>query len=228
MEIIPSPLEKNSDDLIKQLKRLSPYFKSFQIDIADGIYVPNKTVQIDEILLAIKQFNNETIKTLSFDFHLMVKDYEQSIKQLNNLTIKNKSFRIQTIFIHYSLHPNYHLLTVNFPQFHFALVLNPEDSVSDLTNNYQLTTINSIQIMSVHPGFQGSPFLPETLKKIEQLRQKDYRNTIYLDGAVNQETLPIILTQKFKPDVICPGSFLTKTDHLQDHVDYLRTAIKSA
>ena len=75
--------------------------------------------------------------------------------------------------------------------------------------------------MSVTPGVQGNPFLPNTLKKIEQLRILGYRFKIFLDGAVNDKTLPFINEQKFKPDVICPGSYLTKTDQLQSHVDFL-------
>jgi pentose-5-phosphate-3-epimerase len=75
--------------------------------------------------------------------------------------------------------------------------------------------------MSVVPGVQGNPFLPNTLKKIEQLRVLGYRNKIFLDGAVNDKTIPFINKQKFKPDVVCPGSFLTKAKDLEKNVKYL-------
>ena len=75
--------------------------------------------------------------------------------------------------------------------------------------------------MSVTPGVQGNPFLPKTLNKIEQLRDLGYRKKIFLDGAVNDKTIPIINKLKYKPDVICPGSFLTKAKDLEKNVKYL-------
>jgi pentose-5-phosphate-3-epimerase len=79
--------------------------------------------------------------------------------------------------------------------------------------------------MSVTPGVQGNPFFPETLVKIEQLRLLGYRNKIFLDGAVNDKTLLIINKLKYKPDVICPGSFLTKAKDLEKNVEYLNKLI---
>jgi len=224
MQVIPSILEKDSTSFLTQLNRLSPYFNAFQIDIADGIFVPNKTVQINDLykVLSIKY---QEIKSLKFDFHLMVKDYEQEIKKLSNLVIKEE-INIKNVFVHYSLLPNYQLLISNYSNFSFGLVLNPEDSIELLTSNFKLTTIPSIQIMSINPGFQGSEFIPETLKKIEQLRLQDYRNKIYLDGAINQSTLPLITSLEYPPDYICPGSFLTKAENLANNVNYLKEKVK--
>ena len=75
--------------------------------------------------------------------------------------------------------------------------------------------------MSVTPGVQGNPFSPDTLLKIEQLRVLGYKSKIFLDGAVNDRTLPVINKLKYKPDVICPGSFLTKAKDLEANVKYL-------
>ena len=218
MQTVPSLLEKTPEDLIFQINKLSPYFKRLQIDIADGIFVPNKTVQIEEISKSIQQFNNEIMKQCSFDFHLMVKDYSTEIKKLEEL---NKIIKINLILIHYSAIDNWKLKIENLSDIPIGLTLNPKDQVSDLTYHYPLDTIPSIQIMSVTPGVQGNPFLPETLTKIEQLRVLGYRSNIFLDGAVNDKTIPVINKLKYKPDVICPGSFLTKAKDLDINVNYL-------
>ncbi len=223
MQIIPSILEKNSTDVFSQLKRLISYFNTFQVDIADGRFVPNRTMQIEEFSSTIQQLSNETMGPLSFDLHLMVKDYEKEIEKLDKL---RSLINVKNIFIHYSLFPNIYYLTSNFPSLTLGLVLNPDDSVEDLTKRYTLNPIPSIQIMSVNPGFQGSPFIPETLKKIEQLRLKDYRNKIYLDGAINQDTIPLINSLKYKPDYLCIGSFLTKAENLEERVNYLKEKVK--
>ena len=215
MQTIPSILEKDASSLFYQINKLSPYFKRFQIDIADGIFVPNKTVQIDEIKDVLNK--DSLYKDCLFDFHLMVKDYESEIKKLEKL--KNL-INIKNVFVHADLHPNYELLTTNYP-LSIGLVLNPQDQVSDLTSHYALDTIPCLQIMSVVPGFQGSPFIPETLNKIEQLRVLGYKSNIFIDGAVNDKTLPFINKQRFKPDFICPGSYLTKAKDLKKNVEYL-------
>jgi len=217
MQICPSILEPDIKSLLATIDRLSPFYKYFQIDIADGIYVPNKTVQIDDLIYYLSNQVTKLPTNFIFDFHLMVKDYKTDIKKLKKL----KNFiTIKNIFIHYSVFPNPYPLIPN-PSFNIGMTLNPKDSVADLTTHYPLPTTPFIQIMSVVPGVQGNPFLPETLKKIEQLRLLGYKSKIFLDGAVNDKTLPLINNLKYKPDVICPGSFLAKAKDLKKNVEYL-------
>lgn len=227
MQICPSILESSTSDFIYQLKRLSPYFNYFQIDIADGLFVSNKTVQIEEIIQTIQPSNHLAIEPLTLDFHLMVKDYNIEINKLGNWNINE--IKIKNIFIHYSLFPKLKILInqllLDKYSLSIGLVLNPRDQVSDLSNNYDLNNISAVQIMSVNPGKQGSVFLPETLKKIEQLRQSGYRSKIFLDGAINDQTLLFILNQKFKPDVLCPGSFLSRAQDLEKNINYLKSKI---
>ncbi|MCR4277238.1 MAG: hypothetical protein NUV87_03865 [Candidatus Roizmanbacteria bacterium] len=219
MQICPSILEPTVDSLVSTINRLSPFYKYFQIDIADGIFVANKTVQIDEIKKSIQQLNNETMKQCFFDFHLMVSDFKSDINKLNDL---KKFINIKNIFIHLSAIENFKMKIEELSSLPIGLTLNPQDQVDDLVRHYNLTNIPTIQIMSVTPGVQGNPFLPDTLKKIEQIRVLGYRNEIFLDGAVNDKTLPFINEQKFKPDVVCPGSFLTKAKDLEKNVKYLK------
>ena len=216
MQICPSMPEPTMEALAATINRLSPYYNYFQIDIGDGIFVSNRTVQIDTILNDFKQFNN--YQFLNFDFHLMVSDFERDIAKLNQL---NKYIVIKNIFIHYSAIKNFKLKIEKLSDIPIGLTLNPEDSVDNLKSHFNLKKLPTIQIMSVTPGVQGNPFIPNTLNKIEQLRLLDYRNKIYLDGAVNDKTLPFINEQKYKPDVICPGSYLTKTKTLKKNVEYL-------
>lgn len=216
MIIFPSILEKTPESLFAQIQKLSPYFNYFQIDIADGIFVNNTTVQIEEIVKTFQLSNSSTFRQLTFEFHLMVKNYE---KEVQKLILLKKYLNIKTVLIHSSLSPNFLLLTSDF---FYGLVLNPEDSVKNVTDSFELKNIPVIQIMTVHPGAQGSPFTKESLEKIEQLRCNHYRNKIALDGALNETTIPYILSQEYKPDILCPGSYLTQTQELEKHVTYLK------
>jgi len=226
MRVCPSILEFKPEDYLATIKKLSPYYRYFQIDFSDGIFVKSKTATIDDFIKIIKkQFNNLTIKQLTFDFHLMVKDYQTEIKKLEKL---RNLIKIKNILIHYSAISNSRSLdslrslgmTAGGT---IGLVLNPQDEVNDLATRYTLNVIPVIQIMSVVPGVQGNPFLPETLKKIEQLRLLGYRKKIFLDGAVNDKTMPIINSKKYRPDFVCPGSFLAKSPdkELENRVKFL-------
>lgn len=217
MQICPSILEYRAEDYFTTIKKLSPYYQYFQIDLADGIYVDNKTASLEDFLKLTTNYQS-LINPLTFDFHLMVKDYEKEIKKLINL---KSQLTVKNIFVHYGLFPNLISLTNNYSRFNIGLVINPQDQIYDLVKHYPLDNIPVIQIMSVNPGAQGKSFIAETLKKIEQLRISGYRNKIFLDGAINNKTLPIINSLKYKPDIICPGSFLTKTENLLINVDYL-------
>ena len=212
--------EPTMDALALTINRLSPFYNYFQIDIGDGIYVNNRTVQIDEISKNLNKFNK--YQSLVFDFHLMVSDFEKDILKLNKLS---ELINIKNIFIHYSAIKNFELKISNLSPIPIGLTLNPLEQVSDLESHYSLDNIPSIQIMSVTPGVQGNPFIPETLDKIEQLRVHGYRFKIFLDGAVNDKTLPTINNRKFRPDVICPGSFLTKAKDLKKNVEYLKNYV---
>ncbi len=217
MLVCPSMPMPTMEILAATLNRLSLYYNYFQIDIGDGIYVPNRTVQIDDIANNYQSIDN--FENLVLDFHLMVKHYEEDIAKLAKL--KN-NLNIGKIFVHFGLNPDIKNLRKQYG-FPVGPVLNFEDKVSDLKIANPPETVDFLQIMSISPGPQGNPFIPESLIKIEQLRKAGYESKIFLDGAVNDQTLPYINALKYKPDVICPGSFLCKPtgEELKKRVVYL-------
>ncbi|NTU72660.1 hypothetical protein HGB07_00595 [Candidatus Roizmanbacteria bacterium] len=206
--IIPALLNKTVEEFTTQVEQLSPYHTHFQVDIADGKFVPNTTISLADLVPYFASKNRNV-----FDFHLMVEDWKVSLKQVMTFT---NNVTVDAVLVHFgAIKDPAEFLTwkkkVNFP---LGLVLNPEDSVEDLVKQYSLSDIPAIQIMSVNPGFQGAPFLPATLQKVEQLRNHNYRLKVYLDGSVNGHTIPEIVSQKFPPDILCIGSYLTKAENL--------------
>ena len=207
------------DDYLDQISRLSPYYEYFQLDFADGVLVEEKTAPLRTVLEILARLDNEKIKNCVFDIHLMEVGYEKEISVVKNY---RAGLKIGRIFIHLSVLKR-GFLGRKKDDFEFGLVLSPEDEVSRAEKDIDIKNVPAIQIMSVIPGAQGRPFIPETLNKIDQLRSLNYRNKIFLDGAVNDKTLPTINSRKFKPDVVCPGSFLTKSpdNELKKRVNFL-------
>lgn len=220
MIITPSILTNTADDVFSQIEKLSPFFNYFQIDIADGIFVQNKTVSMEEIVQYIQDHANTLqLDRFYFDFHLMVTDYKRDMELLNSI---QSLIKVKNVFIHIKLHPDYDLLKREFPHYVIGLVFNLEDNVQYFSTEYRYSTLEVVQVMSVEPGKQGGSFIPDSLQKFDLLRENGYRNKIFLDGAVNNETLPVILSRKIKPDAVGPGSYLSKAENITERVQELK------
>lgn len=220
MQIFPTVLEADKDKFLEQFQKISPYFDSFQIDIQDGLFIPNKTLQIEEIA-QILTANKKFFKRFFLNFDLMVANNDTAMDTVAELS---KDFRLNVV-LHAKSKDQFENLTKKYPQIPIGISLSPQDSVEQLTINYSLQTIPIIQVMTINPGPQGTPFIPELLQKIDQLRAKDYRNIIQIDGSVNDKTLPTIMKRQFRPDILVIGSYLTKTQVLENHVEYLRKTV---
>lgn len=221
MEIIPAILTKTVDEFSSQISTLKKYYHRFQIDIADNKLVPNTTLQIEDLN---KTFiaNKKEYENCIFDFHLMVYDYEKEIKKIVKLV---NIIKVGIIFVHAGAKPNYEMLNTKYSQFSFGLVLNPDEDVETIKSKYDLNKVNNILIMTVNPGFQGAPFIPESLNKIEQLRAVNYGMNIFIDGGVSDKTIPLVLQKKELPNVLCIGSFLTKAPDLEERTKYLQKIV---
>lgn len=220
MKVIPTLLAYTEEELLHQFFSLRPYFERFQVDIQDGKFINNRTLSLESYFAGLNKSDKKLVQTSLFDFHYQTLSYEEDIETLWR---RRENIKIGIHLIHYSLKPDFEKLKKKYPDFSFGLVLNPENSLEQIAMNYELRTLNGIQIMSIHPGPQGTPFMPETLTKIEQLRQIDYRSQIYLDGGINLDTLPVIKKQQYRPDFLCIGSLLTKSSNISQTVDKLNT-----
>ncbi len=207
MQIIPTLLTTSPNEFIEQMRIFQPYYSRIQLDIADGILVPNKTTQIEEMITVFSENSTLFSKKVQFDFHLMVQNFKEELNKIKK--IHELGMQVNLVLINAELQPQIEQLIIEYP-FRIGLDVSPSTSVEKLEHLYNLDSIPTIQIMTVNPGFQGSPFLKEMLFKIEQLRTANYKMPIMIDGGVNNETIPLIQQQKYTPDFLCIGSYLTK------------------
>ncbi len=215
MKAVPALLNKSVDEMQNQYETLSRYFSHFQIDICDGKLVPNTTITIKELIEVIKKWPEEQTNGKKFDLDLMVTDFSEAIEEIS--TISNK-ITISNIFLHSRALKNTPMPRSN--SYAIGIAIDPEDAVSDLDKLFDLKSLKGIQIMTVNPGFQGSPFLQDQLLKIEQLRKIGYRSLIFMDGGINDITIPQLVKLNYRPDVIGMGSFLTKAKNIQERLQF--------
>ncbi len=211
MNIIPTLLTTTTEEFITQMDLFQKHYSRIQLDITDGELVPNLTTQIDEMIELVKNKQVKLIPEVIFDFHLMVKDYELELSKI--VRLQELGMKVNLALINAEIHPDIPTLNPNY-QFAIGLDIFPNISVDDIARHYDLSYIPSIQIMTVNPGFQGSPFLPDMLHKIEHLRLQDYKGEIMIDGGVNEKSIPVISAKQYPPDYLCIGSYLTKAGHI--------------
>lgn len=93
-----------------------------------------------------------------------------------------------------------------------GLAVNPETDVKELVP--YLEDVEMILIMSVHPGFGGQEFIPESLDKIREVRamlnEKNLEIDIQVDGGIYVENVREVLDAG--ANVIVAGSAVFRGD----------------
>lgn len=93
-----------------------------------------------------------------------------------------------------------------------GLAVNPETDVKELVP--YLEDVEMILIMSVHPGFGGQKFIPESLNKIRAVRamlnEKNLETDIQVDGGIYVENVREVLDAG--ANVIVAGSAVFRGD----------------
>lgn len=101
-----------------------------------------------------------------------------------------------------------------------GFVLNPETKVEKIKSF--LNKINQVLIMTVNPGFYGSPFLPETLNKVKELRKLKPNLNIEVDGSINQDTIK--QAYEAGANLFVCGSYLQKSKDIKKAIESLEKA----
>ena len=89
-----------------------------------------------------------------------------------------------------------------------AVTLNPATPVVMLEDIVE--DVDMILLMSVNPGFGGQTFIPNTINKLQKLREliskSNNKPLIEIDGGVNAETAPLLA--KAGADIVVAGSYV--------------------
>ena len=200
-KILPSILQvKKLDeflDIIKDLnKEKISNINAMHIDIMDGIFVENRCEDISAIKV-VKE------KDFIADVHLMVEEPSELIE-------KAIKFKADNITIHYEIKDFYKILKLLFLyrekyNINVGVSICPQTDVSMLEPI--IDKIDSVLLMSVHPGKGGQAFMEESYSKIKSLRNLSDKIRIVVDGGVNNTNISKIL--ECGADNVVVGSYIT-------------------
>ena len=155
------------------------------IDVMDGVFVPNLMLGSEYC----KQLRKLT--SIPLDIHLMIKDPETKI-----VWFEPREGEYVSVHAESTKHLHRAIQTVKATGANALAVLNPATPVSSL--EYVMEDVSGVLLMLVNPGYAGQAMIPETLRKIKELREfadakglKDF--VIQVDGNVSFERIPEVI-----------------------------------
>ena len=88
-----------------------------------------------------------------------------------------------------------------------------------------LKDIDQVLIMTVNPGFYGSPFLEEMVEKISEIKKLAPHLDIEVDGGITSDTIESV--DKAGANLFVSGSYIIKAENVKEAINNLKIIIGS-
>ena len=157
-------------------------------DIGDADFVPSLMLDPADIALVdIGDIQSKTGKNLPIDVHLMVQKPSTYFPTILSFpTVKAVAFHVEC---QEDIHETIQTLKNAGMKVGLAILhTTPVDHLDPY-----LLEIDYVLVMTIKGGYAGTPFIPETLEKVTEIRHKNPDMSVLVDGGVNQTTLPLCI-----------------------------------
>lgn len=187
-------------------------------DVMDNHFVPNLTFGAP-ICKALRDYGI----TAPIDVHLMVKPVDRIIPDFAKAGASMITFHVEA-----TDHIDRTLQLIKEHGCKAGVVFNPATPLHHL--DYIMDKVDMILIMSVNPGFGGQSFIPTTLDKLRQVRQRidasgrDIR--LEVDGGVNVNNIAEIAAAG--ADMFVAGSAIFNEPDYKVAIDNMRAQLAEA
>ena len=181
-------------------------------DVMDNHYVPNLTIG-PMVCKALRDYGI----TAPIDVHLMVKPVDSIVPDFAKAGATYISFHAEA-----SEHVDRTIQLIRECGCKPGLVFNPATPLSYL--DYVIDKLDLILLMSVNPGFGGQSFIPETLKKVEEVRRRIDASgrDIRLEVDVGIKTENIAAVAQAGADMFVAGSAIFGKPDYKAVIDDMR------
>ena len=187
--VVPAIQTDKPAELERKLKLSAAFTHYVQIDIMDGQFVPSTSISWEDIERARPR--------LRWEVHLMVKDPARVLLSYQRAGAFRAIFHFEA-----AGDPESVIASARALGLEVGLAINPETAVPQVLP--LLDRLDSILVMSVHPGFYGAKFLPEVLSKVREIKAARPRLEVGIDGGIKETNILEVASSGL--DAICVGS----------------------
>lgn len=211
IEIVPAVLAKTAGELSLKVGEVSPFVSGIHIDIMDGEFVLNRTVQPEDM----RGFETGLMK----EAHLMVKDNGRYVDKILELGF-------DMIIVHCESCENAYgiIEAVKARGKKIALAVNPQTPISSISG--YLDCLDMVLVMTVNPGLSGQDFDYSTVPKIRELRGMREDLDIEVDGGIRVGTARI--AAEAGANILVSGSGIYGSADKREAIELLRKDALSA
>lgn len=199
--IVPAIIAESQEELDSMLERLNGKVERVMLDVMDGKFVPNRSLDFDFKLP----------EGFEYEVHMMAVD------PLERLSTMAGKVDIAILHVETLTDIRAAIEGVRELGLQLTLALNPGTEV-DIIEPY-LDKIDGVLVMTVDPGAYGGRYIPEALDKVRRIRELDPEVPIEVDGGMNVENSRA--AREAGANVIASGSFILKSEDVEKALEAL-------
>jgi ribulose-phosphate 3-epimerase len=173
-----SILSADFGHLAAQMALVAPFAEIFHVDVMDGHFVPPITIG-PVVVASVRPVTDRTLHG-----HLMVDAPARLFDDLAEAGMDIVSFHLEAVD-----EPAQVIEKARGAGLRVGITVNPETPAEQVFPF--LDQLDDVMIMSVHPGWAGQAFIPESLPKLEavraELERRGLRADVEIDGGIKVE-----------------------------------------
>ncbi len=183
--LAPSILAADFSVLGQQIKEAAGAGAEYiHIDVMDGVFVPSISFGMP-LIQSIRKVTDKV-----FDVHLMIVEPERYVKQFKECGADSITFHLEATEDADALIDQIHALGCRA-----GMSIKPKTPVEAVRKH--LSTIDTLPVITVEPGFGGQKYIPESTERIRRARElADELGVdldIQVDGGVGQDNVHVVL-----------------------------------
>jgi ribulose-phosphate 3-epimerase len=177
------------------------------VDVMDGHFAPNITLG-PPVVASLRQYC-----TVPMDVHLMIADPMAYVEDFANAGADMITFHVEA-----TDHPLRVIDKIKELGCQAGIVLNPGTPEEDI--EFIAEYIDMVLVMTVNPGFGGQAFIPDMLRKIQNVRAMMEDRDVEVDGGIDADTAPAAI--EAGANVLVAGSYVFRHESYLGAIESLR------